>query len=122
MLRWFNDGTRVGIEFDNPKEAAKFAQDDEAIENLKKALAKLDDNHFERISDLTKSVINEMNESQSENLCKNLAPINTKAAKANTLTKVALGVSVANLLIVAADKGYDLYKKIKSSKKPTVKK
>jgi uncharacterized metal-binding protein len=63
-----------------------------------------------------------MNDSQSENLCRNLAPINTKAAKANTLTKVALGVSVANLLIVVGDKGYELYKKFKSSKKPAVKK
>lgn len=122
MMRWFNDGTRVGIEFDSPKEAEKFAQNDEAIKSMKEALSKLEDGRFEKVADLTKSVMSEMYASQGECLHKVTAPIEKKVSKTNTLTKVALGVSITNLIITAADKGYELYKKYKSSKKPAAKK
>ena len=122
MMRWFNDGTRVGIEFDNPKEAEKFSQNEEAIKSMKEALSKLDDGRFEKVADLTKSIMTDVYDSQKDCLYKVTAPIEKKVSKTNTLTKVALGVSITNLIIVAADKGYELYNKFKSSKKTTTKK
>ena len=122
MMRWFNDGTRVGIEFDNPKEAEKFAQNDEAIKSMKEALSKLEDGRFEKVANITRNMVTELNDGQTKNLNNVVKPINKKVSTIETLTKVALGVSITNLIITAADKGYDLYKKFKSSKKPAAKK
>ncbi len=122
MIRWFNDGNRVGFEFDNPKEVTKLAKDKEAIDNFKNILSKIDDVRFNRVSDLTKSTIDGFNEANSTTFATKLAPINKKVSTSNNIAKAVLGVSVANLLLIAGDKGYELYKKFKSSKKPTIKK
>ena len=122
MMRWFNDGTRVGIEFDSPKEAEKFAQNDEAIKSMKEALSKIEDGRFEKVADLTRNIVTDLNDTQAKNLSNTVKPINKKVSTTETLAKVALGVSITNLIITAADKGYELYKKYKSSKKPAAKK
>ena len=122
MMRWFNDGTRVGIEFDNPKEAEKFAQNDEAIKSMKEALSKIEDGRFEKVADLTRNIVTDLNDTQAKNLSNTVKPINKKVSTTEILTKVALGVSITNLIITTADKGYELYKKYKSSKKPAAKK
>lgn len=115
-IRYFDDGTRVGFEFDDVRDAKKLTQDEEQLKALRDALTKLDTGRFEKVSELTKNIITDMSEAQAKNAKEVAYPIQKEVKKSNTLAKVAIGVSGASLLILVADKSVELYKKFKSTK------
>lgn len=128
MFRYFDDGDRVGFEADSVKELTKLSENKEALDKLAVAIKDINQARTENSKNALKDLMTETIADIHSISTAETKEIKKEVKKTKTTTNVVLGVSIATLLIVGGDKGYELYKKFikpkKSAvdKKPTVKK
>ncbi len=128
MFRYFDDGDKVGFEADSVKELTKLSENKEALDKLSVAIKDINRANTENAKNALKELMTETISSVRSISMAETKEIKKEVKKTKTTTNVVLGASIATLLIVGGDKGYELYKKFikpkKSAidKKPTVKK
>ena len=120
MIRYFDDGDRVGFEADSVKDIQKISERKEVLDPLIDAIKKINQERNKDASEHVKTILSETINNTVAVSNNQLVAVKKEVKKTKTATNVVLGVSIATLLIVGGDKGYELYKKFIKPKKSAV--